>query len=647
MRQALSRRRFLAGTASACVGAAAAGSGTAEAKSATDIDTPRRSDIASALDDAVQSSLAEHDVPGATVALVSEDETLTKGYGVQDRDSEAPVDPAETVFRIGSVSKAVTATALMQRVQQGDIDPSEGVSEYVDVPIDGEAPVTLEQLVTHRGGFEASNRGMWIPDAEELRPLPWYLRNEPQKRVREPGTVGSYSNFGYALAGQVLAAVAEAPFHRAVEQELLAPAGMTESSFQQPLPEALAGSHATGYSQTGAFADGEFPLLGLRPAGAMSATATDMARFLELHLNGGQLDGAQVLEPGTVAAMHDRWATHHEGLAGMGFGLIEEFRGDVRTLWHNGATLSFYSHLALVPDHDFGLFVSFNAAAGGAAAEEVVDTVLDELLPDHDQGQSSPDGTPTRAEDLEGTYRSLQQSHTWHDRATSVLNAGTVTVRVAGDGALLTRQRGSEERWIEVEPLVFEHAEGGQRIAFGELDGAIEYLFRGGSPTALGRVEGVESLQLHGVLALCTLLGTLSAVVGWPAGGFYRRVLAERRGEAGNASWARLLATPVNRAKILALAVAVTLLGSLLAIVAHFFAAPLLVLSDPPTTFRVLFSGPLLGLAGTIGAVGFTGRLWASKEGSLLTRVHYTLVTASLGGFCWLLWYWNLLIPPA
>ena len=643
-----SRRQFLAGTGAAC-GAVLVGSPAAAAGGPRSTATNEQvaSDIERLVDEAVETSLRDYDIPGASVAVVSDgSRSVTKGYGVADRDTESPVDPDETPFRIGSVSKPVVATAVMDLVERGEIDPDVGVSQYLDVPIDsdGDDPVTLADLGTHRGGFEATNRGMWIPDAADLRPLTSYLRADPQSRLRTPGGVGSYSNFGYALVGQVLAAHADEPFYRAIDDLLLAPAGMTRSSFRQPLPESLAEAHATGHGATGTYRNGEFPLLGLRPAGSMSATASDMGRFLELQVNDGVLDGERILEDGTVEAMHEQWATHHDRLPGMAFGLVEEIRGDVRTLWHDGGTLSFYSYLVIVPEYDFGLFVSFNAPAGSAAATDVVDAVLDELLPTPETASLTADGPPARADELTGTYRSLRRSETWHDRVTSTLNAPTIDVRVDDDGTLVTEWGTTTDRWVEIEPLVFERTDGRQRIAFGEDNGEIRYLFRGGNPTAFARVEGVDRLAVHGILALVAVLGTVSALIGWPAAALYRRVRAD--GGHDPPGWRTAVAHEVVRAKLVAVGSISVLFASMALIVAHFLVTPLVVLSDPPATFRLLFVGTSLGAVGSLVAAGIAGYSWTSEAWSTLVRTQYTIVAASLLGGCWLLWYWNLLLPP-
>jgi CubicO group peptidase (beta-lactamase class C family) len=653
MRQSLPRRRFLAASGTGCAAAllgptqAASAQGETGDGNATDEST---ADLESLLDDLVETSLEEHGVPGATVAVVTDrTDALTKGYGVADREDGTPVDPSATAFRLGSVSKPVVATALMDLVEGGDVDPDADVSGYLDVPVgDGPGgPVTLRQLVTHRAGFESSNRGMWIQEADSLRSLEHYLEEEPQHRVRPPGRVGAYSNFGFAVAGSVLGAGADTSFAEAIDADLLSPAGMGDSSFRQPLPGRLAERHATGYSPSGTFGGPDLPLIGLRPAGAMSTTATDMARFLQLHLDGGRVDGEQVLDPGAIDAMHDRWATHHDELAGMAFGLIEEYRGDVRTLWHNGATLSFYSHLVVVPEEDLGVFVSFNSPNGSAAATDVVDGLLDELLPAESDPSSpaAPDGDPARADELGGTYRSLQQSYTWHDRVTSVLNAGTIEVRIADDGRLVTERGGTEHRWVEIEPLLFERSDGGRRLAFGERDGEIEYCFLGGSPTALGRVDGVDRLSVHGALTVATFLVALSAVVGLPGAALLRSVRSES-GFSFRVDWRRRLRSRQVRATVAAVAAPVAIYGSLLLVLAHFLAAPLAVLSDPPLSFRLLFAGTVAGLVGTAATGWYAARAWVADDWRLGRRLHYTLVAATLVGLCWLLWYWNLLFPP-
>lgn len=686
--------------------------------------------VRSHLDDLLPAALDEHDVPGATAAVVAGADTVTAGYGLADRASETPVDAEQTVFRVGSVSKPFVATAVMDQIRRGNLAPDDPVTRHLDVPVDdhhGEV-ATIAELATHRGGFESTNRGMWITDRDAFASLPTYLREHPHACVRPPGRVGSYANFGYALLGQVLAATRDAPFHEAIDATLLSAAGMGRSSFRQPLPDRLERAHATSHTGARTYTAGNFPLIGLRPAGSLSTTAPDAARFLRLHLNDGVIDGRRVLAPGTVAATHERWATHHEGLSGTAFGLFEQFRGDVRTLWHNGATVGFYSHLVLVPESDVGLFLAFDAPAGGAAAGDVIDDLFAELFPtdsesdtassdseaDSTNGDASPDSagvtstpidSPTAGDALSGTYRSLRQSYTSYDRVFSVSNAQFVTVDAAGDGTLETTANGETNEWVEVEPFLFEHVDDDRRIAFGDGAGDADgetaaYLFRDGGPTAFGRVDGVDRLSVHGAVGGLAALGGLGSLVGWPLAAAWRHTRGDEstsdevgdersRSESGpnpesdadagpssastdtttgdpvdaesdggetasvdgtdtddSGGWRTALRERSTQVKVLAAGGYLAALGGLAALLAHLAVDPLTALSTPGVTFRLAFAGQLVGLVSAAGAVAGLAHVWRSDDWSVVGRLSYTVVAIALVGFYWLLWYWNLLVPP-
>jgi CubicO group peptidase (beta-lactamase class C family) len=698
MRRRTTRRGFLVGVGAVCAGSASARAVAAadseggpadavpgaDAMSATPatVSAPAAAtiqnadEVADTVRDLVETSLEEHDVPGATVAVVADGEVaLAEGFGVTDRETGTAAE-AGTPFRIGSVSKAVTWTALMRPIQRGDLEPDADVAETLDVPVpDSKGTVTPAALATHRAGLEDGNSQLWVRNAGDLGSLPSHLRRATISQVRPPGEVGSYSNYGAALGGQVLAATREEPFETAIENELLGPLGMESSSFSQPLPDGLAGAHATGHAAGSRYRNGNFPYVGLRPAGAMSTTATDMARFLQAHVNDGVVDGERVLADETVDALHRQWATHHESLAGMAFGLVENDHGETRVLRHNGATLSFVSDVVLVPEAGLGLFVAYNDSSAGSAMEDVVDGFLDEHLGGGSSGSGTesgtgsgtdaasesgsdpsdtttpltPDGRPARTDALEGTYRSVRLSKTGHDRITSTLQAPTVSVSVGEDGALRTTRGSTTQRWVEVEPLVFEHVTENRRLAFrtaGEgTDGTVEYLFLGGSVSAYAPVGAVDNLSLHAVLTGVTVLGMLSMVLGSPAAALVRwyrgsddaTLLPDR---------ARLRTEPAAQARWVASGAVLAFAAFVVLALVHFGLAPLAVLSTPPLTFTALFALAILGVLGALAAVAYTGHALYAGSWSRPGRVHYAVVTASLVGFAWLLGYWNLVFPP-
>jgi CubicO group peptidase (beta-lactamase class C family) len=633
----VTRRRFLAGSCAVAAGVSAGDAVTAGSGQAADgQSTVGLDDIESRVAELLTDSLDEHDIPGAAVAVVKDGEvTMTEGYGVADRTTDRPAE-ATTPFRIGSISKPVVWTAIARLIRRGDLDPATPVSAYLDDDIvSWNEPVTLGNLATHTAGFEATNRGMWYDDPADVGSLSGHLDPMPAQ-VRSPGELGAYSNHSAALAGQVLAAVTDRPFHEAMSSLLFAPAAMGASSFRQPLPQDLSEAHATGHDA--ANVDGKFAGLGIAPAGALSTTANDMARFMQLHLNDGVVDGDRVLASETVDLLHRQWFTHHEALAGMTLGLIEQNYGGVRVLHHSGATRTFHSKMVLIPEWGFGLFITFNSNDAAGPREKIPEKVLEDVVPDTESDSMPADTGPTRGSELEGTYRSLSVGEHAHDSFLTNLGAVAVEVSVADDGALVLDNDGDESRWVELEPLVFRNEETGERLAFGESDGDISYLFLGGTPTALGRQPWYESASLHGVAALVALVGVASGWLLWSP--------SREDGE----SWRDWLAScRSNRSRLAKLslwvggnAFAVFVLSTFVYLFWDVFA----LLSDPSLVYRLAFVLPMVGAVASVVSGVLGVRLWLEGDWRLRTRLHYSFVAACLLFMSAFLGYWNLLLPP-
>ena len=180
-----------------------------------------------------------------------------------DTEKRTPVDPAQTLFRPGSVSKLFTWTAIMQLVEQGKIDLDADVNTYLkDFKVDATfpEPVKVRNIMTHTGGFEDGGVGyLFAGTAEDLLPLGQWLAAHQPARVRPPttdfsdGTNASYSNWATALGGHIVEVVraSRSRVHRAAH---LQPLGMERSTFREPLPEPLAPRMSGGYSfEAGAF----------------------------------------------------------------------------------------------------------------------------------------------------------------------------------------------------------------------------------------------------------------------------------------------------------------------------------------------------------------------------------------------------------
>lgn len=586
----------------------------------------------------VEDRLEDADVPGAAVAVVVDGEVmLSDGYGVADEETGRPVEPT-TPFRIASVSKPVVCTAIAELIARGDLDPETPVQEYIDDGlVSWDEPVTLANLVTHTGGFDLTNRNLWYPSPDDVGSLPEQLDPMPAQ-VRSPGALGAYSNHGIALAGQTLASVAEESFADAMTGLLFDPAGMETASFAQPLPDDLYKEHTVG--QGGFTTRGKVAGIGAGPAGAMSASATDMARFMLLHLNEGRVDGEQVFDPAAIELSHQQWFTHHEAISGMAFGLPERYHGDTRVLRHDGASPldGFTSELRLVPDHDIGVFTAYN---DNGLALELADTILNELLPQPSHEPLDP-GEPHRADEITGTYRSLRRGIQAHDSLTTTLNAGSIDVEIDTDGALLVDDGGESHRWVEVEPLVFEREDDTDRLAFGEdSDGEISRLFVGGVPSAYVDVRWYESTTLHGGALIGGLLG-----LGWG----YNKYKPDRHREESRRAWLASTRSDPDRLSTLCAHVGSgTILAFLLLVLGYTFLGQtqyfIGYLTDPSSAFTLAYSLPVVGVIATAGALVLALYSLLTRRWSPRRQLLYTLTALILLGMTAFLWYWNLLLP--
>ncbi|ELZ88314.1 serine hydrolase domain-containing protein [Haloferax sulfurifontis] len=589
------------------------------------------------LDETMARQLEEYHVPGAAVVVVSDGEAvLAKGYGYADLASQRPVDADGTVFSIGSTGKLVTWTAVMQGVEDGRLELDRDVNEYltdstVSVPDTYPEPVTLEHLGTHSAGFEDIFSGMVADDSDEIRPMEDILADHQPARVRPPGQFVSYSNYGTALAGHVLAEQSEESFTGLVDDHIFTPLAMDDTTYAQPLPPRLESRRAIGYTyQNGEYQPHDPVVWTLPPeGGSLRTTATDMGQFMLAHLNGGAYGSERILEAETVREMHRRHFTKSEAvpeLNGMAYGFIEMDRNDERIVGHWGDTPRFKSLLALYPEHDTGLFVVYNSPGGAPARFELLQAFTDRYYPQSDTPVvEPPTGATERARQLTGDYRSLTISESSWERVLGVMTR-TYTVGVTDGGYLTTSSLGEEtRRWVERRPGVYEEIGGSDMLVFqfGE-NGRATHMFRHSfGPATYERVPWYESLTVLQSVLGAGVVAFLSVLLLWLGGPVWRRW----RGSDVPSDRERAARWLLGVVSLLWLTVLVIFLFAWINFNAE-AASPSLVLR----TGKVL---RYVALAGTIGAVVATGFAWHEGYWSRPARLHYSVVTALALLFAW------------
>lgn len=309
----------------------------------------------------------EAGLPGAGLALVRANGIeWAGGVGVADRGTGRPVD-ADTLFRVGSVSKSFVAMALVQLYEDGQLDLDAPVASIVpevriDNPWEATEPVRVRHLLEHTAGFDDMHfNEIYVLDGAPDRPLDEVLlRNPASRRVRwRPGTRMAYSNPGYAVAGRVIEAATGKPFDTFIRERIFTPLSMTTSTFSGDVD---APSLAQGYDTPGGP-----PVvrrrIHLRPAGALHSSARELGLFVEMLLNWGELRGGYVIDPEYLSNME--WprttAAARAGVrAGYGLGIYSTIDLPHHVLGHQGGIDGFLSTYGYSPSRDVGFVVLLN-----------------------------------------------------------------------------------------------------------------------------------------------------------------------------------------------------------------------------------------------------------------------------------------------
>jgi CubicO group peptidase (beta-lactamase class C family) len=305
---------------------------------------------------------------GAVVSFVKNGEIVfAKGYGYADREAGTPVDAAATRFRIGSISKTFTATAIAQLIDQGRIgsldDAANQYLKRLQLPSPGGKEITLKQLITHTAGFE--NRVFNIA-TDRVHDLP--LSAEEVQRfagevVNEPGRYSSYNNFGTAVLGIVVEDITGETIADYFERHIFTPLGMDNSVLNmEPDP-----SPGLGVSY-GFLPNGEPLAIPHRtvhpfyaPVGGVNATALDMARYMIAHLDAGSVSPQPLMSPAAFEMMQTRYAGNHELSSGFGMIFFVWDWNQQRLIVHGGDWPGTHSGMVLFPGLDAGIFFSLMA----------------------------------------------------------------------------------------------------------------------------------------------------------------------------------------------------------------------------------------------------------------------------------------------
>ncbi len=313
---------------------------------------------ADAVDKFVQNQMAEHHIPGVAIAVVKNGKVFkTKGYGVASVEFNAPVT-TETVFEIGSVSKQITAAAIMLLVEDGKINLDDKISKFLPDTPEAWKDVTVRHLLTHTsgvksytslGGFQLSKRYKIKNFINELRPQPLDF---------EPGSDYKYSNSGYSLLGYIIESASGKNYWEFLRERIFKPLKMDKTADRDP--QFVIRNRATGYEwENGRLVGRDYELTDLFSAGAIVSTAEDLAKW------NIALQDETILKN---SSKNESWKPYilnseKENSYGFGWG-ISDFRGQ-HLISHGGQTAGFAANNSRYVDADLSVIVLTNLGTQG------------------------------------------------------------------------------------------------------------------------------------------------------------------------------------------------------------------------------------------------------------------------------------------
>ena len=493
-------------------------------------------DVTAWLDGYMPYALHTGDLAGAVVTVVKDGQVIAaRGYGYSDVAKRKPVDPNSTLFRPGSVSKLVTWTAVMQQVEAGKIDLDADINRYLDfkIPARGGQPITMRQIMTHTAGFEEANKGLITYDPKDVVPIGTYLKRYVPARVYDPGTTPAYSNWATTLAAYVVERVSGMTFDDYVDQRIFRPLDMKTATFRQPLPARLAPLMTVGYPQASMKPKG-FEVVVAAPAGSLSASGLDMAKFMIAHLENGR----GILSPQTAATMHDsplgkvNPRSLIPPLNRMELGFFETNINGREVIAHLGDTNQMHTSLHLFLADHVGFYVSFNTA-GREGSAHVLRGQLFQDFADRYFPSTVRDGrvdAATAAEHAKAMAGHWQISRSSLTNFVNVLNLlGQMEVTTDADGKLLVPglkgPGGAPLHWVEIAPYVWRDANGHDRLAAQVVDGKpVRWSFDLIAPFMVyDRVPVMRSAGWLLPAVYASLAVLLLTVLYWPAGWYARR----------------------------------------------------------------------------------------------------------------------------
>lgn len=429
--------------------------------------------------------MQKFNIPGLAYAFVNEGQIVARGYGFANIEQDITVDPTTTLFPMEDLAKVLTATALLQLVEAKGLDLDVDVNRYLsDFSVSNQypRPLTLRSIATHTTGFAESRLGVYASSLDQLHPLKEYLADNAPLQIYPPGKTSTYGDYGYGIAGLVIEEVSNTEFADYMQQHLLTPLAMNNTSFG--LTDEILANTARGYVEIQGELEAKQPGYARNfPANSLISTVRDMANYMAMHLNNGIFNNRWVLGSDSVAMMQNQQFTQHPKLPGWTFGFYEHKAFQEAVIMHGGDSELGYSNIMfMLPDADFAMIVSINRYLPEFGLNLINDFMAWRYPADSAETAIIVDSGVDRTHWFVGKY--TLDYPAW-DSLDCIRRLFTQIYVGADESGIIhidfPEELGLPTQWVEVEPLLLRAVDSEKYVAFIDNDyGEITHLYAGG-----------------------------------------------------------------------------------------------------------------------------------------------------------------------
>lgn len=600
----------------------------------------------------VAAHLADGFPPAAMVAVASRQGAWVKAWGVSNVDIGEPATP-DSIFRIASISKTFTWIAVMMLVDAGEISLDADVNDYLEtikIPATFDEPVTLNDLMAHRAGFEDTVGDFF--ESRSGRNLEEMLINQMPARVAPPGERVAYSNWGTSLAAQLVSDVSGLPFDSFVRTKILTPLRMHSTTMRDPVsvartalnPAALDERIVSPHRQKlGAAQAMDFTAVepGF-PAGAFGISARDAIVWMQLLLNEGRYDGGRLLSQSAFDLMRTRQFEGEATGPGFAHGFMEDEVAGFSAYGHGGTLAGFISNMTIIPELDVGVFVVVNGVEGPRLPDLIARAVAEQLAgrnsfnfgPQSALSDTALEATKDAAQELAGVYLGNRRLFSKFEKINAL--GSEMTIVAQEDGSIAVTSDGNVNRYYGLRGDLWTDHGRGRIFVHRDATGKISRLTSGMGTNSYEPVGFFTSSQGFNVaLGLAALFSVSTFLGAWRRQGRFMEALTTSKSLSA-----------VTMLSAISWVIFFIILGVGMASISAMDLSKLIENGWPPLSLVAIrfaaHGGAFFALLNAVAIVP----VWMISRWSIWRKMHH-LAFALAGLFAiYALWEWRLILSP-